>query len=63
VVRAAAASLGAMLSFSSTEAISGLCGFENKGVSSVTKGAKGVLHLEGGLRVERSAREVRFSRQ
>jgi tRNA(Ile)-lysidine synthase len=62
VLRAAAESLGASLNFAATERILALCGIENKGVmGSVRPSAgKGALHLEGGLRAERSLRELRL---
>ncbi|HEY0307375.1 MAG TPA: tRNA(Ile)-lysidine synthetase, partial [Acidobacteriaceae bacterium] len=62
VVRAAAESVGGTLNFAATESVLALCGFENTGVSHTRQGTKGALHLEGGLRAERSARELRFSR-
>jgi len=56
VLRAAAESLGTTLNFAATERILALCAPENKVVTS----GKGVLHLEGGLRAERSVRELRL---
>ena len=56
VLRAAAESLGATLSFAATERVLSLCGIENKEVSA----GKGALHLESGLRAERSVRELRL---
>jgi hypothetical protein len=63
VVRAAAESIGGTLNFAATEAVLALCGFENKGVTAPRQGGKGALHLEGGLRAERSVRELRLSRE
>jgi tRNA(Ile)-lysidine synthase len=62
VLRAAAESLGASLNFAATEQVLNLCGFENKGVSANPRSAagKGALHLENGLRAERSLRELRL---
>jgi tRNA(Ile)-lysidine synthase len=62
VLRAAAESLGASLNFAATERILTLCGVENKGVMGGMRPAagKGALHLEGGLRAERSLRELRL---
>jgi tRNA(Ile)-lysidine synthase len=63
VVRAAAESVGGTLNFAATESVLALCGLENKGVSAQRQGAKGAMHLEGGLRAERSVRELRLSRE
>jgi len=56
VLRAAAESLGATLNFAATERILALCSVENKEVTS----GRGALHLEDGLRAERSVRELRL---
>jgi tRNA(Ile)-lysidine synthase len=55
VLRAAAESLGAAMNFAATERVLELCGIDDKAVT-----GKGALHLEGGLRAERSVREVRL---
>lgn len=62
VVRAAAESLGASLNFAGTERVLALCSVENKEVMPGKRAAsgKGALHLEGGLRAERSVRELRL---
>jgi tRNA(Ile)-lysidine synthase len=62
VLRAAAESLGATLNFAATERILALCAIDNKGVTGAAKpvAGKGALHLEGGLRAERSVRELRL---
>jgi tRNA(Ile)-lysidine synthase len=62
VLRAAAESLGSGLNFAATERVLALCGIENKEVMDGKRPAagKGALHLEGGLRAERSARELRL---
>ncbi len=61
VVRAAAAKLGASLDFDETERMLGLCGFsEYQGERPERAGLK--LHLENGLRAERTPRELRLFR-
>ncbi|HXB62390.1 MAG TPA: tRNA lysidine(34) synthetase TilS [Acidobacteriaceae bacterium] len=62
VFRAAAESLGASLNFAAVERILALCAIDNKGVTGMERPAtgKGALHLEGGLRAERSLRELRL---
>ncbi len=61
VVRAAAAQLGASLDFDETERMLGLCGFSESGGEEWTRaGLK--LHLENGLRAERTPRELRLLR-
>jgi tRNA(Ile)-lysidine synthase len=62
VLRAAAESLGASLNFAATERILELCAIENKEVmvKKTPVVGKGALHLEGGLRAERSLRELRL---
>jgi tRNA(Ile)-lysidine synthase len=65
VVRAAARQLGARLSFEETARVLTLAGFAPGGVIDSTVPAKvgGRLRLAGGLVVERSARELRMSRE
>jgi tRNA(Ile)-lysidine synthase len=62
VLRAAAESLGAALNFAATERVLALCEVENKEVMQGKRqvSGKGALHLEGGLRAERSVRELRL---
>jgi tRNA(Ile)-lysidine synthase len=60
VVRAAARSLGARLSFDETSRVLGLAGFGVDPTVAAKVGAS--LQLGGGLRAERSARELRLSR-
>jgi len=62
VLRAAVESLGATLSFAATERVLAFCGIDNKEVVGENRPltAKNALHLEGGLRAERSVRELRF---
>jgi len=63
VVRAAAESIGGSLNFAATESVLALCNIGNKGVTAPRQGGKGALHLGGGLRAERSVRELRLSRE
>jgi tRNA(Ile)-lysidine synthase len=58
VVRGAARSLGVRLSFDDTARLLALAGFGEDATVSSRPGA--VLHLAGGLRAERSARELRL---
>jgi tRNA(Ile)-lysidine synthase len=60
VVRAAARSLGARLSFDDTARLLALAGFGAAAEVAVRPGA--VIHLAGALRAERSARELRLYR-
>ena len=61
VLRAAAARLGVSLDFEDTERLMGLCGFaEFEDEEPARRGAK--LHMEKGLRAERSPRELRLFR-
>ena len=60
VVRGAARSLGARLSFDDTNRLLALAGLASAPTVSARPGA--ILHLSGGLRVERSARELRLHR-
>jgi tRNA(Ile)-lysidine synthase len=60
VVRAAARSLGARLSFDETSRLLALAGFGAD--STVTARVGAAVQLSGGLRAERSARELRLSR-
>lgn len=60
VVRAAARSVGSRLSFEETAKLLALAGFG--GYEGVTGRVGSRLELRGGLRVERSAREIRLSR-
>jgi len=60
VVRGAARSLGVRLGFDDTARLLALAGFGKDATVSVRPGAR--LHLPGGLRAERSARELRLSR-
>jgi len=62
VIRAAAASLGATLSFAATERVLGLCGLDSAKSAPPAVSGK-ALHLEGGLRVERSLRELRLAKE
>jgi tRNA(Ile)-lysidine synthase len=61
VVRAAARSLGARLSFDETSRLLALAGFAVDPTVAAKVGAS--LQLGGGLRAERSARELRLSRE
>ena len=61
VVRAAAESVGARLSFEETAKVLALAGFG--GYDGVQGKVGSRLELRGGLRVERSARELRFGKQ
>jgi tRNA(Ile)-lysidine synthase len=60
VVRAAARSLGARLSFDETSRLLALAGFGTNPTVSARPGAS--LQLRGGLRAERSVRELRLNR-
>jgi tRNA(Ile)-lysidine synthase len=60
VVRAAARNLGARLSFDDTARLLALAGFGAAAEVAARPGA--VIHLAGGLRAERSARELRLYR-
>jgi tRNA(Ile)-lysidine synthase len=60
VVRAAARSLGARLSFDDTARLLALAGFGTDPTVAARPGSS--LHLAGGLRAERSARELRLVR-
>ena len=60
VVRGAARSLGVRLSFDETARLLALAGFGEDATVSPRPGAG--IHLPGGLRAERSARELRLSR-
>jgi tRNA(Ile)-lysidine synthase len=60
VLRAAARSLGARLSFDDTARLLALAGFGAAAGGAVRPGAE--IHLAGGLRAERSARELRLYR-
>jgi tRNA(Ile)-lysidine synthase len=61
VVRGAARSLGVRLGFDDTARLLGLAGLAADGAVSAKVGA--ALHLPGGLRAERSARELRLHRE
>jgi tRNA(Ile)-lysidine synthase len=60
VVRAAARSVGGRLSFDDTARLLALAGFGTDSTASARSGAS--LHLAGGLRAERSTRELRLYR-
>jgi tRNA(Ile)-lysidine synthase len=60
VVRGAARTLGARLSFDETMRVLALAGFGTDPTAAARNGAS--LHLSGGLRADRSARELRLKR-
>ena len=61
ILRAAARQLGARLSFDETSRLLALCGFRSEPTVAARSGAS--LHLSGGLRADRSPRELRLYRQ
>jgi tRNA(Ile)-lysidine synthase len=62
VVRAATAQLGFSLDFEETERLLGLCGFSEAGTENSAR-SRLKLHMENGLRAERTSRELRLFRE